>query len=80
MQCRIEVSGNECSARSMNTPGSSCGELVLWRAGSSYWEGGIYGPGPGEVARVSGTRFVWACTIGQSRGVGRCFIYILREL
>jgi hypothetical protein len=32
----------------------------------------------GEVAMVSGERFVWPCTIGQSRGVGRCFICILR--
>jgi hypothetical protein len=37
---------------------------------------GIYAPG--EVVRVSGTRFVWLCTTGQVRGVGRCFIYILR--
>jgi hypothetical protein len=34
---------------------------------------------PGEVASISGARFAWPCTIGQGRGVGRCFIYILKD-
>jgi hypothetical protein len=38
---------------------------------------GIYAPG--EVAKVSGTRFVWLCSIDQGRGVGKCFFYILRD-
>lgn len=33
---------------------------------------------PLEVARVFGTRFVELCIIGQDRGVGRFFIYLLR--
>lgn len=32
------------------------------------------------MARVSGVRFVWWCTIGQDRGLGRYFICILREV
>ena len=52
----------------------------LWRTGSVYWgtEGDIYAPG--KVARVSGARFVWLCTIDQDRGVGRYFICILKGL
>lgn len=30
-----------------------------------------------KVARVFGKRFLWLCTIGQGRGVGRHSIYIL---
>lgn len=61
------------SAQAMNTPENSFRELVhLLGAG----EGGIYAPD--KVARVSGPRYVWPCTISQGRGVGRCFIYILR--
>lgn len=33
---------------------------------------------PGEMASISGARFVWLCTIVQDRGVGRYFIRILR--
>lgn len=33
---------------------------------------------PGEVDRVSRTRFVWLCTTAQDRGVRGCFICILR--
>lgn len=31
-----------------------------------------------EGSRMSRARFVWACTIDKDRGVGRCFICILR--
>lgn len=34
---------------------------------------------PEEMARVSGVKFVWLCTIGQDKGVGRYFISILRD-
>lgn len=40
-------------------------------------EGVIYAPR--EVPRDSGARFVSRCIIGQSRDVGRCFIYIVRN-
>ena len=47
-------------------------ELVQFNGGGV----GIYAPG--EVTRISRARLVWVWTIGQVRGVGRCFIYILR--
>lgn len=33
---------------------------------------------PGEVDRVSRTRFVWLCTTAQDRSVRGCFICIVR--
>ena len=38
---------------------------------------GIYGSG--EVARVSGVKFVWLCTIGQGRGVEQYLIFIHKD-
>lgn len=32
---------------------------------------------PGMVTRGSGQRFMWPFTIGQGRGIGRCFINII---
>lgn len=57
-----------------HTPGNSFGELIQFNEG----ERGTYVPV--EMARVSGVRFVWRCTIGQDRGLGRYFICILREV
>lgn len=55
----------------------------LWRTGSFTGGGGGSGSGdgiyaPGEMAKVSGARFVWPCPSGQGMGVGRYLIYILR--
>lgn len=61
------------SAQAINIPRNCLGELFV------YWglERGVYTPR--EVVRVSGERFVWPCTAGQDRGVGRCFLCILRD-
>lgn len=53
--------------------GTALENLILFNGGAGR---GIYVPG--EVAMVSGARFVWLCSFEQVRGVGRCFIYILR--
>lgn len=44
--------------------------ILLGRKGQVYF--------PREVARVSGVGFVCLYTILQDRGVGRCFILILK--
>ena len=58
---------SEMSSSAMCTPRHSSGELVPFMEVE-----GIYG----EVAKVSRARFVWLCSIGQGRGVGRYVFYI----
>lgn len=66
--CDHKCTGNEHS-----------GELL--QRTCSFIEGGgregVFMP-LGKALRVFWARFVWPCTIGQSKGIGRCFIYILR--
>lgn len=54
---------SEMSSKAMCTPRHSSGELVPFM----------------EVeAKVSRARFVWLCSIGQGKGVGRYVFYILK--
>ena len=48
----------------MNSPGYRFGELFQLLEGRGNYASG-------EVARVSGVKFVWLCTIGQGRDVRR---------
>lgn len=68
--CRIQL-GDQCTGRKHTW--EQLRRTGLFIRGKS----GIYAPV--QVARVSGARFVWLCTIGQGRGVERCFIYILQD-
>lgn len=66
----------DLSALGINTPrnpGTASENCFIWCVGGAGWYSC-----PREVARVSGGKVVWPCTIGQSRGVGRCFDYIGR--
>jgi hypothetical protein len=61
------------STQAMITPGNSFRELVPLLGNRKEYLC------PVEVARVSGTRFVWPCTNGQGNGIRRYIIYILRS-
>lgn len=70
---RILVRG-ECINKE-HTPRNSF-ELLVQFNGS--WEKGVCALEEG--AGISGAKFVWLCTIGQGREVGRYFICILRAM
>lgn len=73
-QCSaVAGSWSAMNAQAINTPGNSFRVFVCLLG----VERSVYALG--EVARVSGTRFVWLCTTGQGRGVERCSIYILQD-
>lgn len=60
------------SARNTHTPGPALENWFFTKGGGDIFISG-------EVASVSGERFIWLCSIGQDRGDGK-FICILQGL